>query len=358
MIRALSPYNITTPLTSPATGLVCTKYTLYIKVWDGDKLTPPTIVQYQITKDNNTASSSSDVINISRIISDFIEFTPQSGSTTSILDGVNQMWVQTYNTYTTSDPNDLTTIQNSQTNLMSLGYSYGNEGANNVIPNKSTLIPVQEYKVYRNGYFIVPILLDENGVDSSAVSVKSFPNGEINLNQTISTTQESSELVKYIWVDLNNTNTDRYVEVTYMGESTYLYIEDECKYTPINIMFQNKDGEQQNITFFKERIESMTIKSSEFERSVFQPSDGYHQFVRYGVQGRTSFKANSGYVDEVENEVFKQMLLSEKIWLYNTSGFTPINIASNNITYQSRQKERLINYELKFEYSYNEINNI
>ncbi len=358
MIRALSPYYLSTPLVSPNTSLTCTSYTLHIKVWSGLKTSVPTEDTYRITKDNTTASTGSDEINIARIISDFIEFIPQSGTDTAIIDGNNQMWVQTYTTYQTTDEDDATDEQNLFTDIMCLGYSYGYEGKNNDIVNESTLIPTQEYKVYRNGYFIVPILLDETGFTSSQISVKSYPNGEININQGINGTLDSNELVKYVWVNLNNTNSDRFVEVFYNDSTTTLFIEEECKYTPINIAFQNKDGAEQIVTFFKEKVDSMSITSSEFERASYQAADGYHQFVRYDVQGRTSFKANSGYIDEDSNEVFRQLLLSEKIWLYDGTRYTPINIKSNSITYKTRQKERLINYELNFDMSYNEINNI
>lgn len=359
MIRSLSPYYITTPLVSPATGLTCTQYTLYIKVWDGLVASIPSEVSYQITKENNILSTGNDVVNISRLISDFIEFIPQSATTTSVINGVNQRWVQTYTTYTTTDSSDATTEQNTFIDLMSLGYSYGYEGVNNDIVNESTLIPTQEYKVYRDGFFIVPVLLDQSAFTSSAISVRSYPNLQINISPVVTSLfLISGELVKYIWVELSEASTDRYVEVIYKGETTTLFIEDECKYTPINICFQNKDGALQNITFFKESIESMTTTSNQFERSSLQPSDGYHQFVRFDVQGRTSFTANSGYIDEDNNEVFRQMLLSEKIWIYENSQFTPVNMSTKNITYQTRQKERLINYEIKLDYSYNQINNV
>ena len=357
MIRALSPYYVTTPLVSPNTGLTCTAYSLYIKVWNGNKSTPPTEPTYQLTKNNNTASNGNDKINISRIISDYIEFVPNSNSTTGIINGNNQLWVQFYNTYATSNPADATTPQNIVTDIMCLGYSYGDEGENNDIVNQSNLIPTQEYKVYREGIFIVPILLDETGAAASNVSIKSYPSNEINVFQTISGTSLSNELVKYVWVDLGNTSNDRYVEIVYNGATTTLFIENECKYTPINICFQNKDGALQSITFFKERTDRMSITSMDFERSGLQPSNGFHQFVRYDVQGRKSFNANSGYIDETENEIFTQMLLSEKLWLYD-GNFIPIDINSKNITYKTRQKDKLINYEIDFNYSYNQINNI
>jgi len=358
MIRSLSPYYVSTPLISPNTGLLCSSYTLYIKVWDGDRNSPPNEVTYQLTKDNDAFLAGSDKIDIARLVSDFIEFTPQSNSSTGIIDGNNQKWIQYYNTYETSDPADATTPQNMITDIMSLGYSYGNEGENNNIVSESNLIPTQEYKVYRKGIFIVPILLDESGVAASAVTIKSYPNNQINISQNISGTSNSSELVKYVWIDLNDANLDRYVEVTYKDAVTTLYIEDECRYNPINIVFQNKDGAEQNITFFKERTESMSVTNSVFERGGLQASDGFHQFVKYNIQGQSSFKANSGYIDEITNEVFRQMLLSEKLWIYENDQFTPVNIKSRNISYKTRQKDRLINYEIEFIKSYNEINNI
>ena len=365
MIRSLSPYYVTTPLSSPNTGLVCTSYTLYIKVWSGLVTSPPSTASYKITKDNNSGlgfAVASDKINISRIVNDFIEFEPQSGSSTTILNGENQKWVQTYTTYETTDTADSTTAQNISTELMSLGYSYGNEGVNNNISSPNILIPAQEYKAYRDGVFIVPILLNESGTGNGTVTIESFPTNEINSTFAIADTTDSDDLVKYIWVDVSEALTDTSIEVTYntaaQDYTVSLYIEDECKYTPIDICFQNKDGALQNVTFFKERIERMATDSSQFERSGLQPSDGFHQFVRFDVQGRTSFSANSGYIDESSNEVFRQLLLSERIYIYENDQFTPINISSKSITYKTRQKERLINYDLNFDYSYNQINNI
>jgi hypothetical protein len=38
--------------------------------------------------------------------------------------------------------------------------------------------------------------------------------------------------------------------------------------------------------------------------------------------------------------------------------FTPLNVASSSLEYKSRQKDRLINYEIEFEEAFNLINNI
>ena len=58
------------------------------------------------------------------------------------------------------------------------------------------------------------------------------------------------------------------------------------------------------------------------------------------------------------NEDFKQLLLSTRVYLYQGGAMVPINVKTANLQYKTRQKERLINYEIEFAYSYNEINNV
>jgi len=89
-----------------------------------------------------------------------------------------------------------------------------------------------------------------------------------------------------------------------------------------------------------------------------QPLDGNHQFIKFNVQGKGKFKVNSGFVKEAMNETFKQLLLSERAWIYKDQIFTPVNVSNTNIEYKTRQKDRLINYEFEFDYAFNEINNI
>lgn len=190
------------------------------------------------------------------------------------------------------------------------------------------------------------------------ITVISYPNNEINVSINESTSAFSSELIKYMFVDVSETTTDTYIEIVYNGVTTRLNILDECKYTPIDIYFINKHGAEQVLTFFKDKIDSLKITSESFESDRGQPVDGHHQFVKYNTQGRSSFKVYSGFVDEVLNETFRQMLLSDYVWSYDGSSFTPLNVKTSSFEQKTRQRNRLINYEIEFEASYAEINNI
>jgi hypothetical protein len=190
------------------------------------------------------------------------------------------------------------------------------------------------------------------------ITVISYPDNQIDYSITPPTSLLSNEMVQNLWVDVSEATTDEYIEIVFNGVTTTLLITDECRYTPIDIAFQNKEGALQMFTFFKAKSESMSTTNEEFETDRGQPLDGNHQYVKYNVQGKSKFKVNSGFVAEALNETFKQMLLSERVWMYENEIFTPLNIASKSIEYKTRQKDRLINYEIEFEYAFNEINNI
>ena len=192
----------------------------------------------------------------------------------------------------------------------------------------------------------------------ATVTIRSYPNSEININTDIADTLNSNELIQYLWIDGAEAPTDDYIEVVWNSETITLFLTDECRYTPVDIAFQNKEGALQIQTFFKAQKESMTVTDEVFESDRGQPSGGNHQFVKFNVNAKSKFTVNSGFVDEAQNETFKQLMLSERVWLYADDVYTPLNVSKKSIEYKTRANDRLINYEVEFAYAYNEINNI
>ena len=360
MIKSLSPYYVETDWVNPLGGAVLGEsYTLSIFVWNGLKASVPSTAEYEITKPNPASLTTADKINISRIINDFIEFTPQSTNATSVIDANNQWWVKTQVIY----ENDAT-VQQETTSLFSLGFSYGNEGenittiaSNTLLAGISTTKDKAQYRADRNAVFTVPVLIDESSTTN--ITVISYPNSEISFSTTLAATTTSSELVKLIWIEVADTTNDTYIEVKKdSSKIATVIIKEAYKYTPIDIVFQNKEGGQETITFFKEKIDRLNVTKETYESDSGQPGDGNHQFRDYNVQARSSFGINSGFVDESYNDIFNELMLSKRIWIYENNTFTPINLKTGNIEYKTRNRNRLINYLTEFEYSYNEINNI
>lgn len=191
-----------------------------------------------------------------------------------------------------------------------------------------------------------------------AITIISYPDNNINESITEPTSLDSAEMVQNLWIDVADALDDDYIEIVFNGVTTTLLITDECRYTPYDIAFKNKDGALQIVTMFKARKEELSVTKEEFESDRGQPINGNHQFVKFNVQGREKFKINSGFVKEVMNETFKQLLLSESCWHLLDGNYIPLNVASSSLQYKTRAEDRLINYELEFDYAYNEINNI
>ena len=361
MIRALSPYYVTTNLSyNNPSATVCQKFTLTIQVWDGliteydGSNSNVKVNTYNITFVNTQADPTTHDININAIIQDYIEFRqpfPNPAETTQIIDGKNQMWVRTFVKY-----DDLTSEADVSVDFMTLGYAYGNEGKNFDTVTDDILLRAQDYKVSRKGFFIYPFVVSDT--DTLTITATSQPNSQLNETFNIGTTNDSDNKVVYLWIDLNDTTDDAFVTITNTNNTTAyssittLDIVNECKYTPLDVIFQNKDGDNQIFTFFKKQEEAMSITDNHFETNRGQASVGFHQFVRHNVQGRTSLTVETGFIDEDNTEVVKQMLLSERVWMYVDAVPTPLNVVDKAFKYKTRQNDRLISYTIKFEMSH------
>jgi len=361
MIRALSPYYRTIPLTYGA-GTTCEYFKLHIKVWTGSINSVPAEATYTIVYENTEQSTGDHTINVAPLLRDFVEFTPgTNGSAFTILDGGdNQQWVKTYVEYDGG-----TTAFEEEEDLFVAGYTYGNEGENFLGrgPDDSNypdiMLPLYDHTAYRGGCFVVPISI-ENVTTFNQVIVRSYPDNQIFEAQNIGSSIQSDQQVQYIWIDVSDATTDDYITVSWKGELLTIIIKDEYRFDPMEVHFINKMGAQQSFTFFKEQKSSLKVTDNVFESNIGQPSSGSHQFLRYNVQARTSITASTGFITESENETIKQLMLSERVWMRTIDDdvFVPLNITTTNAKFKTRQKDRLINYDITFDVAYNEINNV
>lgn len=140
---------------------------------------------------------------------------------------------------------------------------------------------------------------------------------------------------------------------------------EECKYDPKKITFINKFGVFQDMYFFKKSVEKMSVKkdsykSNTFNGSYYAVSD--HVNKNFNVIGKESITLSSGYLSEEYNEVFKQLMLSEKVWITELTDtkelVLPINVTTSNITYKTSLNNKLVEYTIEFDKSFDTINNI
>jgi hypothetical protein len=136
----------------------------------------------------------------------------------------------------------------------------------------------------------------------------------------------------------------------------YTYPIDECKYTPVRCSFINRYGGWKDIIFFKAQTNSISVKGSEY--NLLPDAIDYNvykgQSKVFNINGTQTVKLNTGWVDENYNELITDLLLSETVLLDNK----PVKVKTQSHTYKTQLKDKMINFELDFEYAFDLINNI
>ena len=144
---------------------------------------------------------------------------------------------------------------------------------------------------------------------------------------------------------------------------TVLQVENisECKYTPYKLTFINKFGAYQDLWMFKNSKLAMTTEKDKYKSNILNNGT----YATYNAQVRLLTKnanqrltLNSGYYPESNNEVFKQLFLSDKVWIEYKQKTLAVNIENNNINYKTSLTDSLINYTIDVSFAFDTINNI
>lgn len=142
------------------------------------------------------------------------------------------------------------------------------------------------------------------------------------------------------------------------GYSLEVIAEEICepKYTPITCYFINRYGGWQPITFFKAKINTFEAKSESY--NLLPSSIDYNKLQGqkrvFNNDLKQKVKCNTGFVPENYSELIQDLMVSEVILLDKK----PVNIITSSFEEKTSLKDKNINYEIEFEYSYNLINDV
>ena len=130
----------------------------------------------------------------------------------------------------------------------------------------------------------------------------------------------------------------------------------ESKYTPVICEFINRFGGWQYLTFFKAQTNAISVKGSEYNLlpSAINYNVNKGQSKVFNINGTQTIKLNTGFVDENYSELITDLLLSETVLL----DAKPVTVKTQGSDLKTSLKDRLINYEIDFEYAYNLINDV
>jgi len=136
----------------------------------------------------------------------------------------------------------------------------------------------------------------------------------------------------------------------------YTYPIAEYKYTPVRCSFVNRYGGWQDIMFFKQQTNTIAVKGTDYKLmpSAISYNTSKGQVKSFNINGTQTIKLNTGFVDQNYSELITDLLLSETVLLDGK----PTTVKTQGSDLKTSLKDRLINYEIDFEYAYNLINDV
>ena len=325
-----SPYFIEVDEPAQLTGK------LEIFIWNkGDSV--PATPNYTLTKNVPSANQNKLAWNVANYASEFIK--PISPVTVSVPteENVNTWCYMQVVSYSDDvEINDETFVCLNGYNNYSIGYNYNDTDA--IVPLVNTNIKLTTF----SGFNYINVWVEENDT---------FEYSSSHSTDFFTTVSEGLWKLPYDY--------DAYT-LAYDGGANIFIINTEqiCepKYTPITCTFVNRYGGWQFLTFFKASTEAIETEFKEF--NMLPSSIDYNvlqgQRKRFNHQGKQSIKCNTGWVDENYFELIQDLLLSETVLL----GGKPAVVKSKSSEKKTSLNNKVINYEIEFEYNFGLINDV
>lgn len=353
---------------------------LKLYVWFGQLLDIPDTPQYTLRKSVITGQTV-NYYEISELIKDYLDITFQD-----TYDENQVLYVKTDLRAYEDDGTEIATDE--LTTFAFDSYSYFEEVDFDVEDNP-VMISNREIFALADNLVRLPINTKNNP------TIVFLKDGEIVGSTSYPSSTETEDQIKYITLN-GQTNYDNYIDrvlndggvyesntciVAFLGdyeigevdeirvsdsnvdlEIIKVKVLEECKYSPKKVTFINKFGALQDMYFFKKAVKKLNVKKETYKSNILTGityDRSSHVNREFNVVGKESITLSSGFLSEEYNEVFKQMMLSEKVWVTNEdSQVLPINVKTSNITYKTSLNDNLVEYTFDFDNSFDTINNI
>ena len=374
IIRTRSPFFIRTPQEADAN---LSYFQINITVFGGlstsSEICDDLYAAYSLQK-KPLGTEDSVSFDISEIVNDHLEqiFTGVYSASSE----KSSIWV-TVTTSARESDGTLIGVISSNTYLAQEGYNKFKEGVN-YTTEPIAMISGNYIQYDRNGTATIPVNVER-------VTSVQWRSGA-SVRETDSFTDNGNQNQKIQYAQFTGGTLLDNVLITYdSGSTTTITIEpiEECKYPVNKITFLNRWGAMQDLFFFKKSTETLESRSENFNRSIFQarrvninpgprPEDPCRITTEYNLYSTTehakktfnanateSIVLNTGFVNELMNPYFEELMVSEYIWLTDSSAnIYPVNLKESSFAKKTGLNDKLINYTMSFDKSFSLVNNI
>ena len=234
------------------------------------------------------------------------------------------------------------------------GYGYFEDGANPVLDK---FVLQSNTRILKNTNETVTIPVD----NTIATSLIWKYQGATVSTVSIPAQDNIQDQITYV-TNTGNFDVDE-AEISTGPKTTTVNIEsyEKCKYTPYKLTFINKYGAYQEIWMFANSILSMATTEERYKSNILTNGtySTYNPQIKLLTKNSNqTLKLNSDYYPESYNEVFRQLFLSEKVWIDYEGQTLGVNIENKQITYKTSLTDSLINYTIDVNFAFDTINNI
>ena len=324
-----------------------------IYIYRGNKLTAkPAVPTFQASKFVVQAGQSTISIDIHKLVNDFVqnEFTQNVSLGVQTTNQLDSVWVF----IDAGIYLDSVLLYSINQNLIALdGFGYHQELANPVL-NKKVLSSINNHIVYNNSKY--PLYFVSDGLASITINGVSVPftlDADFN-NQYIGYV----DVMQYAGVSNNFNAVFVYDTETITHNIT---VKTECRNELVNCIFKNKYGFWQKIPFNKLSKLNLDIDSSDYNPFISDFGSynlNQHTKRSYLTNGNEKIVVNTDFLPEEYNLLFKELMLSEQVYLEQGATILPVNLNKKSFAYKTKLNDKLIQYSMDFEYSFKTINNI
>lgn len=260
------------------------------------------------------------------------------------------------------------------------GYGYFENGSNpqceKYLGSTMTLYVLQNTPVN------IPVLQDD------LTDAEFFQGGVMVGSQSFTPTDESTAIIRYITTTNNNyifqdgedylfqdgeqfvfsfgatgSGADRVV-LTYADMSTQeILIKTvvQCKFNPYRVTFVNKCGALEDLWFYGRNKVTLNTQDSKYKANILTAGTydtSMHQKRVLNKMGSETIELNSNWYPESMNETFRQLILSDKAWLFYEGEILPINITTSSVQFKDEAGDGLISYQMQAEFAFDKINSV
>lgn len=345
-INVRSPYYWSKVYSVPSTPPPSSMETIInLFIWEGQLSSVPSTPKYVLRSPvvlyESSATNWYSTFEISELVRGYIDYTFNGTySSQCVWVAINVQGTATYEYFIAVD-----------------GYGYYEEGANAELSRSLMISNTFIWKPQG-----LPTRVPIFGNDGISVTFFSSTGSFIS-NTTTSASTNTTSIVKNFSVP--STTAYFIVVNSTAGESTTVQVKNmNCGiHEERKITFLNKFGALQDVYFFAKEVGGVSVNSTTYKPNIMNLetksySTTEHHNKILDINGVDSITLSTGFVSEDYNEVIKQMMLSEKVWMTRNSVVYPMIVRTNSVSYQTSLNDKLVSYTIDFDYAFDSIQSV